>query len=97
MNALKSLLEANGRVYLIIDALDECPPINGERAKLVTMPDTLKNFGIPQLSILVTSRMESDLNGLAHKSTFTPVNVQPSELEAIYAYMSEINYRTTPN
>ena len=81
MNALKSLLEANGRVYLIIDALDECPPINGERAKLVTMLDTLKNFGIPQLSILVTSRMESDLNGLAHMSTFPPVNIQTSELE----------------
>ncbi|KAL2052029.1 hypothetical protein ABVK25_007721 [Lepraria finkii] len=42
MNALKSLLEANGRVYFIIDALDECPHINGERAKFVTVLDTLK-------------------------------------------------------
>ena len=65
----------------IIDALDECPLINGERAKLVTVLDTLKNLGRSQLSILVTSRMESDPNGVAHMSTFPAVNMQASGLE----------------
>ena len=82
INALRSLISATGQVYFILDALDECPATNGERAKLIALLKTFKGLDLPNLHILTTSRMEPDLSDMSQMVTAPPMNIQTSELDA---------------
>lgn len=82
IHALRSLISATGQVYFILDALDECPATNGERAKLITLLKAFKGFELSNLHILSTSRMELDLSDMSQMVTSPPMNIQTSELDA---------------
>jgi len=53
-------------VYLVVDALDECPRANGERAKLLKLLGHVHKWTLTNLHVLYTSRPEPDIKaGLA--------------------------------
>jgi hypothetical protein len=63
---LKSIVEESGEVYLILDALDECPeegrqPGEEERREILAWLKEIHAFSLPNLHILVTSRKETDI------------------------------------
>jgi ankyrin repeat domain-containing protein 50 len=59
INAFNESTFGFARVYVIIDALDECPL--GQRSKLLDVLQTIKTFGLDNLHILYTSRAEADI------------------------------------
>jgi hypothetical protein len=53
-----------GTIYIIIDALDECPDISGVRSareKVLDIIDELVNLNLPNVHICVASRPEIDI------------------------------------
>jgi archaellum biogenesis ATPase FlaH len=48
-------------VYLIIDALDECPFTNEQRREVLTLVEKFVKLNLPNLRICVTSRQEADI------------------------------------
>jgi hypothetical protein len=73
VECLKEILEIQGQapVYLIIDALDECPitsSLPSPRDDVLTFVEELIDRHIPNLRICVTSRPETDI-----KSVLTPL------------------------
>lgn len=57
MSTAKSIIQCFSNVYIIFDALDECP----ERAKLLSFLGLMHNWNIDKLHLLVTSRRERDI------------------------------------
>ena len=65
-DCLKDMLMLPGQaaVYIIIDALDECPATTGlpsPREKVLELVERLVNLHLPNLRICVTSRPEADI------------------------------------
>jgi hypothetical protein len=62
---LEEILQASTQdfrsVYLVIDALDECPRPNGERDKLLKCLEKIHNWTLTNLHVLYTSRPEPDI------------------------------------
>jgi hypothetical protein len=57
-------LPTEGTIYIIIDALDECPDISGvqsSREKVLDLIDELVNLDLPNVRICVASRPEIDI------------------------------------
>ena len=65
LEKLEETLEASTRdfknVYLIVDALDECPVANGERGKLLERLGNIHKWSLTNLHVLYTSRPEPDI------------------------------------
>jgi hypothetical protein len=64
--SLKEMLELPGQgpVYIIIDALDECPNVSGmptSREEVLELVEELVNLELPNVHICVTSRPEFDI------------------------------------
>ena len=69
VGCLKDLLKLPGLapVYLIVDALDECPntsAVRSPRAKVLNIIKELVNLQLPNLHICVTSRPETDIKDI---------------------------------
>jgi hypothetical protein len=62
ITALKATLFGFSAVYIVIDALDECPALNGERRKLLKALSKILFEAPESLHLLLTSRKESDIN-----------------------------------
>jgi hypothetical protein len=63
---LKSMLKlpGQGAVYLIVDALDECPNSSGfpsQRERAVALMEALINLRLPHVHLCITSRPEIDI------------------------------------
>jgi hypothetical protein len=58
---LKVVVEGFKDIYLIVDAIDECPKLRGERAKFIDLIREILSWDIPQMHIFVTSRREQDI------------------------------------
>ena len=68
IQCLENILKASGRVpiYLIIDALDECPnttTLPPPRAKVSELIEKLVKLNLPNLRLCITSRPEVDIRG----------------------------------
>jgi hypothetical protein len=66
MGCLKDMLNLPGQatVYIVIDALDECPVMTGlpsSRERVLELVEELVHFHVPNLRICVTSRPEADI------------------------------------
>jgi hypothetical protein len=77
---LKALLELPGQapVYLIVDALDECPntsDLMSPREKVLVLFEDLKNSKLWNLRICVTSRPEADIKLVLQPLTFRSVSI----------------------
>ena len=80
MDCLKDMLKLPGQstVYIIIDALDECPVTTGlpsPRGKVLTLVEELVNLQIPNLRICVTSRPEADIIPILTPLSFRSVSL----------------------
>ncbi|KAL8822478.1 MAG: hypothetical protein Q9191_006789, partial [Dirinaria sp. TL-2023a] len=81
LKALEAMISKCKQVYIILDALDECPSSNNERAKLVSMLKFFKHFDMTNLHMLVTSRKELDLVDLEKLVTSWPISIQNSDVD----------------
>jgi hypothetical protein len=80
VGCLKDLLKLPGLapVYLIVDALDECPDtsaIPSPRAEVLNLLEELINSQFPNLRICVTSRPESDIKDVLDPLIFRSVSL----------------------
>jgi hypothetical protein len=80
VGCLKDLLEPRGLapVYLILDALDECPntsAIPSPRAEVLNLLGELINPRFPNLRICVTSRPETDIKDVLDPLIFRSVSL----------------------
>ena len=77
---LQDLLKTPGQVpvYLIVDALDECPntsTVPSPREKVLLLVDRLVESQFPNLRICVTSRPETDIKAVLDPLTFRSVSL----------------------
>jgi hypothetical protein len=77
---LKHLLKLPGQapVYLIVDALDECPDtseVSSPRENILILLEDLIDSKLPNLRICVTSRPEADIKVALEPLTFHSVSI----------------------
>ena len=93
VECLKEVLKVQGQapVYLILDALDECPitsSLPSPRDNVLTFLEDLINLDVATLRICVTSRPETDI-----KSVFCPMAFHNTSLHDEIRQMEDIaNY-----
>ena len=100
---LKDLLNLPGQapVYLIVDALDECPNpsvVRSPRAKVLSLINDLVKSQILNLRMCVTSRPELDIKGVLDPLIFRSVSLhdESGQKKDIEDYIkSVIHTRTT--
>lgn len=77
---LRASIQDFKTVYLVVDALDECPIANGERDKLLKVLGSVHKSMLLNLHVLCTSRREPDIEAklqpLFSKSATTVVDLQ---------------------
>ena len=86
MRELKTLLSLLVRdledVFIVIDALDECPK-GYERGELLQLIRDIKSWSLPNLHLLSTSRQEPDIEDeLTPLLTSAAIPIQGSEVES---------------
>ena len=72
-------LPYQGPVYLIVDALDECPDTSGvpsAREQVLDLVKELVSLHLPDLHICITSRPEVDINGVLEHIASQTVSLQ---------------------
>jgi hypothetical protein len=94
MRCLKDLLELPGQapVFLIVDALDECPitsAMSFPREKVLMLLEDLINSQLPNLRICVTSRPEADIRRVLEPLTFRSISLheESGQMEDIENYI----------
>jgi hypothetical protein len=94
---LKDLIKIPGQapVYLIVDALDECPNTSAmpsAREKVLMLMEELVDSGLPNLHICVTSRPEPDIKAILDPLTYRSVSLhdERGQMEDIDKYIRSI-------
>jgi len=97
VRCLKDVLSLPGQapVYLIVDALDECPntsAISSSRLEVLTLLENLVNSQLPNLRICVTSRPEADIKPILEPLTFRSVSLhdEPGQKDDIENYIKSV-------
>ena len=97
VKCLKEILKLPGQppVYLIIDALDECPVISSlssPRDKVLMLVEELIDSQIPNLRICVTSRPETDIKTILDPLTFHSISLHDEigQMEDIENYIKSV-------
>jgi hypothetical protein len=79
IQCLKDLLNLprQAPVYLIVDALDECPntSLPSDRNKVLELLEDLVDSKLPNLRICITSRPETDIKPILEPLTFRSVSL----------------------
>ena len=80
---LRSLKETR---IMVVDALDECPKLDGERAKLLDIIHQIYSWEMKPVHILVTSRRELDIEeslaqNLTGLGSFEMISLQGPQVE----------------
>jgi NACHT domain len=91
------LLPTQGPVYLIIDALDECPNHTGmptSREEVLNLLQDLVDLHLPNVHICVTSRPEIDIQTALEPLTSLCISLhnQSGQTKDIMDYISSIVY-----
>jgi hypothetical protein len=84
-------------IYLIVDALDECPNNSGlptPREEVLDLVENLVNLHVPHLHICVTSRPEIDIQTILEPLTTLQVSLhdQSGQKKDIVDYVSSVVY-----
>jgi hypothetical protein len=92
---LKEMLTLEGQapIYIILDALDECPVTSGmpsPREQVLELVEDLVGLHLPSLHICVTSRPELDIQTVFERLTECPVSLheESGQKEDIDNYVS---------
>lgn len=91
------LIPSEGPVYLIADALDECPDNSGmptSREEVLGLLEDLVNLQLPHLHICVTSRPEIDIRTTLEPLTSLNVSLhnQSGQKQDILNYVNSVVY-----
>jgi hypothetical protein len=96
---LEDILTIAGQVpiYLVIDAIDECPNIHGatsSRAKVLEHLKKVVKLRRPNLRLCVTSRLEMDIRAVLQPLTSTSLSLheQKGQNQDIVDYVSAVVY-----
>ena len=96
IRCLKDLLGLPGQapIYLIIDALDECPntSLPSHRGQVLLLLEDLVDSNLPNLRICVTSRPETDIKPILEPLTFRSIALhdEAGQKEDIENYIKSI-------
>jgi len=96
IQCLKDLLNLPGQapIYLIVDALDECPntSLPSDRNEVLVLLEDLVDLKLPNLRICVTSRPEADIKSILEPLTFRSVSLhdESGQKEDIENYIKSI-------
>ena len=97
VRCLEDILKLPGQapIFLIVDALDECPdtsPIPSHREKALELLEQLIESQIPNLRICVTSRPEIDIKVVLQPLTFRSISLQDEagQMEDIERYIKSV-------
>jgi len=97
VRCLKDLLNLPGQVpvYLIVDALDECPntsALSPPREEVLMLLEDLIESRLPSLRICVTSRPEADIKPVLEPLTFRSVSLhdESGQMEDIENYIKSV-------
>jgi hypothetical protein len=97
VQCLMDLLKCPGErpVYLVIDALDECPStssLSSPREKLLSFLEDLVEAQVPNLRICVTSRPEVDIKAILEPLAFRSVSLheESGQKDDIMRYIKSI-------
>ena len=106
IKCLEDMLKIPGKVpiYLIVDALDECPNLTGipsSREEVVEHLKQLVELKLPHLRLCFSSRPETDIGtSLGHLlSTCTRISLhhEPGQQQDLEHYISSVVYSSTFN
>jgi hypothetical protein len=98
IRCLKELLNLprQAPVYLIVDALDECPntSLPSDRGQVLVLLEDLIDSKLPNLRICVTSRPETDIKSILQPLTFRSISLhdESGQKEDIENYIKSIVY-----
>ena len=99
IQCLKQMLSIpdSRRIYLVIDALDECPDSSGipsPRERVLQFLRELVELRLPNLHICVTSRPEIDIRDILDPLTSCPVSLhdQSGQKKDIVDYVKSVVY-----
>src|SRR5713101_6443703 len=99
VGCLKDMVNLPGQatVYIIIDALDECPVTTGlpsPREKVLELIEELVNLHAPDLRICVTSRPEADILPVLEPlaSCSVSLHVENGQVQDIAEYVKSVVY-----
>jgi hypothetical protein len=101
LDALKSCmtdmlsLPGQGPIYIIIDAVDECPNISGTpsaREEVLELIEELVNLKLPNLYLCVASRPEIDIRQVLEPLTSLQISLhdESGQKEDIIAYIKSV-------
>ena len=96
IRCLKDLLDLPGQapIFLIIDALDECPntSLPSHRNQVLELLEDLVDSKLPNLRICVTSRPETDIKPILEPLTFRSVCLhdEGGQKEDIESYIKSV-------
>ena len=90
-------LPDQGPVYLILDALDECPNTSefpSTRRRVLDLVKELAGLQLPNLHICITSRPEVDIRDVIEPLAFHPVSLhdERGQKEDIATYVRSVVY-----
>jgi hypothetical protein len=93
-------LPVQGPIYLIVDALDECPnncSLPAPREEVLELVQNLVSLRFPNLHICVTSRPEIDIQTALEPLTSLRVSLhdESGQKEDIVDYVSSVVYSDT--
>ena len=98
---LEDMLKLPGQatVYIIVDALDECPitsDLSSPREKVLEVIEELADSQIPNLRICVTSRPEADIVSVLEPLAFRSVSLhgERGQVEDISEYIKSVIQRS---
>jgi hypothetical protein len=101
---LKNILKhpGNAPVYLIVDALDECPntsAVPSPRAEVLSLIKELFKSHVPNLRMCVTSRPETDIKDVLDTLTFRSVSLhdEGGQKRDIEEYIKSVIYTHPKN
>jgi hypothetical protein len=97
IRCLKHILELPGQapIFLIVDALDECPDTTAllsPREKVLMLLEDLVGLQLPNLRICVTSRLEADIMPVLEPITFRSISLhdESGQMEDIERYIKSV-------
>jgi hypothetical protein len=97
IRCLKKLSELPGQapIFLIVDALDECPnasSLSSPREKVLMLVEDLIRSRLPNLRICITSRPEADIKPFLEPLTFRSVSIhdERGQKEDIENYIKSV-------
>jgi len=71
------------QVFIIIDAIDECPEKNEEREELLEIIKSMHDWSLDNLHMLATSRRELDIEAVLNPLlSAPPISIQSAHIDA---------------